>query len=610
MAQLFDMFFGMGLEACLVIAAVCAVRLVFRRLPRRYSYMLWAVVLFRLLCPVSFQSAFSLFSLTGEPVRIVQDGFGTASVIPEDGTAVTNLQPSAGAETAGDSVSIRDILALIWILGMIALAGYNAARWIILKQKMRLYGTCQVFTDSGYLSRALPKNLSHVQVWESDCLETAFAAGVLRPRIYLPAGLDTKMRQYILAHECIHLRRRDPVWRMLGLAALCLHWYHPLVWAAWFLSSKDMEMSCDEAVVQNFSPYAKKEYSQALLSMAGGWRTLPGKMPAFGEGETGSRIRNVLHYKKPAFLLTAAATAGIIGLGVFLAADPPGAADVQAVSRKVQKTTHTKKISKAAEQDKGSKAQNSVKAQSDKSQNDSAETAQTHPSGYAVWQADLTHDGRPETIRLDVKTLQQTGLAEFMVLSSDGGSEVLFSKPICTSHTAWTTFALYDGEDGEYLFEYIPYFGQGSGAYSFRVFSLSDSGEILVKEAGAVNFAAGMPYGAPDNDVDALIRFTDTVNAYWSRSALLATTDQFTVLPNLYDADGSVIAVGEDVNYYVSQNALDSPLHYIERMGWTDIVLEGTKSAGAAGLRTRLEAVNRVMAEQRESVKQNAVPYD
>lgn len=583
MTQLFDKVFDMSIGACLVIAAVLIVRLALQHVPRKYCYVLWLVVLFRLLCPVSFQSAFSLFSVTRVPIRLLQGGFGTAPVALEGELEQKNVLSTADAGKAGsDLPEPGEILALVWLLGILALVGYSMVRGIHLRWQLHRAKRILVFVDSNDSDNMLPAWLSQIEVWETEGLETAFIMGVVRPRIYLPAGLELQTQKYILAHEYLHLRRGDPLWRLLGFAALCLHWFNPFVWAAWIVSSRDMEMSCDEAVVRNLGPYAKKGYSAALLSIASGQHGLPGKMLAFGEGETGSRIRNVLNYKKPAFWLTVLTTASIIGLGIFLAADPPGMEDVEAASQKEQKQSGKPKSSASQKSEIGS--------------------VETQPSGYGVWQADLTHDGTPETIRFDIKSLQQAGLADLMVLSSDG--KVLFLQSFGTSHTVWDTFALYDGADGAYLLEYNPYFGQGAGSYSYRLFSLSDSGEVQVKDEGSVDFSAGMPFNAPDNHVNALVRFTNTVNAYWEKSMLLVTTDQYTVLPNLYNAAGNVVAVPAEENYYVESNTLSSPLHYVEQMGWTDIVLNGKKSTATTSLRSRLKAVNRVLAKQRKIARQ------
>lgn len=582
MTQLFYTVFHMSIGACFVIAVVLIARLLLRRAPRKYCYALWLVVLFRLLCPVSFQSAFSLFSVTGAPAHLLEGGFGTAPVALDGSSNQQNQLPAldegknTGQTPAGGGalkqehvLEWEDILTLIWIAGIVVLAGYSAVRGLLLQCRLRAARR----GHSGSTESVLSAWLAHTEVWEVPGLETAFVMGVIHPCIYLPAGLDLQTQQYIVAHECTHLRRGDPFWRMLGFAALCLHWYNPFVWVAWMASSRDMEMSCDEAVVRNLGICAKKGYSAALLSLASGQHDLIGKMLAFGKGETGSRIRNVLNYKRPAIWLTIVMTVCMAALGVFLAADPPGQLNADTAGNKGNRPSAD------------------------------AEGVEKQPSGYGVWQADLTHDGTLETISFDTDSLQETGLGEIQVVSSDG--RALFSQPLSTSHTGWDTFALYKDGDEAYLFEYNPYFGQGAGSYSYRLFSLSDSGEVLTADEGSVDFSAGMPYTAPNNDVGALISFTDTVNTYWGKSELLVTTDQYMVLPNLYDVDGNVVAVQEAENYYIAPNTLEHPMHYVEQMSWTDIVLNGKKSTATTDLRSRLKAVNRVLAKHRKIARQS-----
>lgn len=577
MTQLFYTVFNMSAGACLVIAVVLAARLLLQHGPRKYCYALWLVVLFRLLCPVSFESAVNVFSITKTPVRPLQGGFGTAPVAFGDmHTDIVNL-PKAVIEPADNRLLFwEDRLAALWLVGILVLIGYNGVRGLALQRRLRTARLNHDLTDG--LHGMLPAWLAHTSVWEASGLETAFAMGILRPRIYLPAGLDAQTQRYILAHECTHLHRGDPLWRLLGFVALCLHWFNPLVWAAWMISARDMEMSCDEAVVHKLGACIKKDYSTALLLLAGGEQQVPGKLPSFGGAQTKARIRNILKYKKPAFWLTAVTAVAMVCIGIFLAADPP---DEAAASANSMYSSQKARPSGA----------------------DQAEDTQSQEvqESNGIWYADLTHDGSKETIRFDLQALQQTGLAKLTVESLTG--KALYEKELSTSHVGWGTVALYEDSSGQYLFEYNPNFGQGAGSYSYKLFCLDHDGKVLIKDSGAVDFSAGMPYGAPKNDVRALIRFTNAVNTYWEKSALLVTTDKDSVLQNLYDTKDNAISVQETENYYIGQNILDQPLHYIEQMSWTNIILNGKKPVSSYSLRTRLVAVNRILARQRKMVR-------
>lgn len=154
--------------------------------------------------------------------------------------------------------------------------------------------------------------------------------GFFRPKIYLPSFLREEEKEYVLLHERTHIKRCDPALRVISFAALCLHWFNPLVWAAYHLSGRDMEMSCDEAVIRKLGERVKKEYSASLLNFAAGRQAVGGVPLAFGEGDTGSRIKNVLHYKKTAFWGIAAAAAACGIAAVILVSNPVNTGQEQA----------------------------------------------------------------------------------------------------------------------------------------------------------------------------------------------------------------------------------------------------------------------------------------
>lgn len=304
--RLFIQILNMSLTGSLVIAAVCLIRLLLRKAPSIFSYCLWAAVLFRLLCPVSFSAFFS--PLNAAQYSLVEHG--RIQYIPEDMIWASTPAEQTPAEDSGlpEAGSSRDALSsftdfsqnrpalllragtVIWILGVLILALYSMMTLIRLKQKMR---GAVLLKDNIYLTGRIA---------------TPFVIGFIRPRIYLPALLGETEKEYILLHEQIHLRRKDHLIKAASFAALCLHWFNPLVWLAFFLSGRDMEMSCDEAVIRRTGSSVKKDYSASLLSLSTGRRIVSGGPLAFGEGDTGGRIRNILRYRKPAFLAAGAAT--------------------------------------------------------------------------------------------------------------------------------------------------------------------------------------------------------------------------------------------------------------------------------------------------------------
>lgn len=295
----------MSLTGSIVILAVFLLRFLLRKAPKIFSYCLWAAVLFRLLCPVSFTASFSLFSILQAPYAASENiESETPAYIPQnlmipiqtdtppsdaDYSAKTEHLPSdttaAAAFIPSAAEQIPHTAAVLWLLGIAVMIIYNMRNLYKLKQSLK---TAILETENIYISQETA---------------TPFVIGLLHPRIYLPSYLNEEEKTYVLLHEQIHLKRKDHILKLIGCLALCLHWFNPLVWAAFFLSGKDMEMSCDEAVIRKLGSSVKKPYSCSLLSMATGKTVLSGTPLAFGEGDTGSRIKNILHYKKPAAIV-------------------------------------------------------------------------------------------------------------------------------------------------------------------------------------------------------------------------------------------------------------------------------------------------------------------
>ncbi len=310
MTAVFREILSMSFTAGFCVLAVALVRLFLKKTPRVFSYALWAVVLFRLLCPFSFESVVSLIPSTQavQPTGRTGLPFEAATNIPVIDTPVNEYLGSHYYEgvtvPAGFSVDFMTVLSIVWLAGCLVLLGMSLISLFRLKKRLR-----NAVLEEG-------------RVYHAKGLETAFVLGIFRPKIYLPEGLSGKEREYILLHEQTHIRRGDHIVRILAFAALCLHWFNPLVWLAFFLSGRDMEMSCDEAVLKKLGNGVKKDYSASLLSLASGRKWLGGAPLAFGEGDTRSRIKNVLSYRKPAFWVLIAAVVGVAAAIFLLAANP------------------------------------------------------------------------------------------------------------------------------------------------------------------------------------------------------------------------------------------------------------------------------------------------
>ena len=286
MTAIFERVLNMSLTGSIVIAVVLLARLLLRRAPKIYSYMLWAVVLFRLLCPISLSAGLSV--LKPLPVTTTQ-GLSTVTyrpvepVIPASGEiGQENARPEP-AETVKTETGTQamTLAAAVWLTVGGALVGCSLVQYTVLRRKLR---------------EAVPYR---GEILLSDKIRTPFVMGVLSPKIYLPWDTPQEERRFIIAHERQHIHRGDPLWKLLGYLALCVHWFNPLVWLAFFLGGKDMEMSCDEAVLNRLGEDIRADYSQALLRLATHKRLIAGMPLAFGEGETKGRVRNMARWRRP-----------------------------------------------------------------------------------------------------------------------------------------------------------------------------------------------------------------------------------------------------------------------------------------------------------------------
>lgn len=309
MAEIFQKALNMSIAAGWLILAVIALRLLLRRAPQRFRLLLWAVVGLRLALPWSIESALSLIPsaqtlpegimLERAPVLdtgisalngAINPGF-TAAFTPELGASANPLQV------------LLPIAAAFWMLGAAAMLLWALVSWLRLRKRVRE-------------AVRLEEN-----VYECE-IASPFVLGLFRPRIYLPFSLENGERELVLAHERAHITAGDHIIKPLGWLLLAAHWYNPLVWLAYALFCRDIELACDERVVRGLSLSDRADYSQALLDLSrprGGVRACP---LAFGESSVKGRVKSVLSYKKPAFWLVLLAVVVCVGAAVCFLTDP------------------------------------------------------------------------------------------------------------------------------------------------------------------------------------------------------------------------------------------------------------------------------------------------
>ncbi len=215
------------------------------------------------------------------------------------------ILPAAAPQTSANPLQILIVIfSHIWLLGIAAMLVYSLIVLFRLKKELK---NATLYQDNIFIS---PR------------IDTAFVMGIFCPKIYLPSNLNATERSYILLHEQTHIRRFDHIFKLISFLALCLHWFNPFVWAAFFLSGRDMEMSCDEAVIRRLGNDVKKDYSASLLTLAKGRRIVSGTPLAFGEGDTKGRIKNVLNYRKPGFWAVLVSVLAVVFVVIGLTTSP------------------------------------------------------------------------------------------------------------------------------------------------------------------------------------------------------------------------------------------------------------------------------------------------
>ena len=327
LSELFSLVLHMSLTASVVIVTVCLARLFLKRAPKIYSYLLWALVLVRLLCPVSPVTSFSVIPdsvSSGALLSAWEDDYIGQTHMFHDNRSEFQSAVEAGRETlpaeeghyyvvtGGDGISepntventLLPLLSKIWIAGMLALILHSVLSYTRIRKQTNV---------------AIPFRKG---IYLADDVASPFVMGLFRPVIYLPGSLDPWERTFIIAHERYHIRRGDHIFKALGFLALTVHWFNPLVWLSFVLASRDMEMSCDEAVIRKLGEDVRADYSASLLNLATGHQLFTGTPLAFGEGDPTGRVRNLAKWKKPKLWIILICVALCAVLAVCLLTDP------------------------------------------------------------------------------------------------------------------------------------------------------------------------------------------------------------------------------------------------------------------------------------------------
>lgn len=312
LSQIFLTFLYKNMTVSVVIIAVLLARFLLRKMPKKYSYILWSIVGIRMIFDLPFATNISVFNLfrgfakhtstvetmlAGSHRTNLQRSTDLLNKTDTTGAAAAHASRSTAVEamthTLTTSQTVLGILGLLWLIVVALFVTYGIYSYVKCRLLVRTAVIARDITPDSH------KKKNNVSVWECDRIPSPFVLGIIRSRIYIPFRMPKQEQAYILAHEECHIRRLDPLWKLIVFLLLAVYWWNPLVWCAFFYMVRDMEMSCDEAVIEQFGNEIKQGYSNSLLSFAMERHPYSFAPVAFGEGDAGRRIKNVLNFKKP-----------------------------------------------------------------------------------------------------------------------------------------------------------------------------------------------------------------------------------------------------------------------------------------------------------------------
>ena len=310
MTELFLQTVNLSYRVSFLILAILLLRLVLKKAPKWISVALWGIAAVRLLLPFSLESVFSMVpsgdlvtpEIMLDPAPTIQSG------IPAVNDVINPIIQHSFAPAPGDSMNPLQlwlpVAAIIWTVGFAVMVLYTLISYWKLKK--------QISGGEPVCGR----------IYRSKNVPSPFVLGLLRPRIYLPDGISETDEAFVIAHEEAHIRRRDHWWKPFGFLLLSIHWFNPLMWLGYIFLCRDIELACDEKVIEKLGEEVKADYSQALLNCSVSRKRIAACPLAFGEVGVKQRIRSVLHYRKPAFWLLAASITLSIAVAVCFLTDP------------------------------------------------------------------------------------------------------------------------------------------------------------------------------------------------------------------------------------------------------------------------------------------------
>ena len=310
MNEFFLKIINMSISASWLIFAVLILRLVLKKAPKWVNVLLWGIVAIRLICPFSFESALSLIpSAETFPKKIISGpSFDVQSGITPVDNRINDYLGDRYFEgvtvPANNGNTIMTILTIVWTIGILLLVAYTVISYWRLHREI---DTAVRYKDN---------------IFQSENVSSPFVLGLIKPRIYLPFKLDGQDMEHVVAHEQAHIRRKDHWWKPLGFLLLTIHWFNPLMWLAYVLLCRNIELACDEKVIKGLSNEQRADYTQALVACSVNRRMIAACPLTFGEVGVKERVKSVMNYKKPAFWVIIIAVIVCVGVAVCFLTNP------------------------------------------------------------------------------------------------------------------------------------------------------------------------------------------------------------------------------------------------------------------------------------------------
>ena len=520
----------MSIAASWLILAVILLRLFLTKAPKGFRYVLWALVAIRLICPFSIESSFSLVPDTNgflsvetpavevPEVEAPEQNIGQNTTVPGTTPSVPNtnpgnqgtipevpgttpsvpdtvpsvpsapvvpdvtpstpvapeVTPDVPAEPITDTIELADVLPWAWAVGAVLMLVYMVISYV------RLWNRVKISVPVGE------------KIYICDEIKSPFIFGVVRPSIYIPSHIERNQMTYILAHEREHLRCLDHMWKPIGFVLLAVHWFNPLVWVAYVLMCRDLELACDERVIRHMDASEKRNYSETLLACSSPGHYISACPVAFGEIGIKERIKRVFSYKKPTFWVVATALLLCVMVGVCFMTDPSRAQDPGELETETESESETDTDSET-----GTEADTE----------DPVDTPVANEKVLYETTADLNHDGIDDLVRTIVYSENQTfdlespaNAAYIQVFAGVGEGKYentpCYTSDFCsTSHNANGTYCLTEKDDKDYLMYSNMYEQQGEAYYEYCVFYFNkDNGNNIVELEQANKTFATTPF--------------------------------------------------------------------------------------------------------------------